>query len=149
MAGEHILVVDDDPQMRQFIGETVLKLEGYQITTASNGQAGYEKALALSPDLIVTDNAMPGKTGLEMLEALRQANHRAPAILMTAEGSEQVAVRALRAGVMDYFIKPFTIDDMGDGVARVLEATRAGGLRADILDQRYMQTFNTLIGVGK
>ncbi|MGF1507759.1 MAG: ATP-binding protein, partial [Anaerolineae bacterium] len=121
----------------------------YQITTASNGQAGYEKALALSPDLIVTDNAMPGNTGLQMLEALRQANHRVPAILMPAEGSEQVAVRALRAGVMNYFIKQFTIDDMVDGVARVLEATRAGGLRADILAQRYMQTFNTLIGVGK
>lgn len=149
MSGEHILVVDDDANMRQFFGETVLKLEGYTVTTATDGDDALRKAIENSPDLVITDLAMPNMDGLELAEALRKAGYRVPVILMTAEGSEEIAARALRSGVMDYFIKPFEVEDMLDSVVRVLNATRTGGLRADVVDQRHMQTVNTLIGIGK
>ena len=104
VAGEKILVVDDSKQMREFLIQLV-QLEGFEVSTAKDGSEGLSHALKDSPALIITDQAMPGLTGLEMMEGLREAGSEIPAILITAEGSEEIASRALRAGVMDYFIK--------------------------------------------
>ncbi len=149
MSGERILVVDDSLQMREFLTGTVLAPEGFTLLTARNGHDGLELALANKPDLIVTDLAMPEMDGLQMLEALRAKGLSMPAILMTAEGSEDIAVRALRTGVMDYFVKPFDAAELLEAVKRVLSATRIGALRASVPDQRRLQVLNTLIAVGK
>jgi len=149
VSGERILVVDDSLEMRDFLTNTVLLPEGYVVDRARNGLEGLESILAAPPDLILSDLAMPEMDGLTMLEELRRRGHTIPAILMTAEGSEDIAVRALRAGVMDYFIKPFDPIELREAIQRVLSATRIGTLPAGVPDQRRLQVLNTLIAVGK
>jgi two-component system NtrC family sensor kinase len=135
--------------MRDLLANTVLGPEGYVIDLARDGVEGMAAALTRSPDLIITDLAMPEMNGLEMVEELRKAGHQFPVILMTAEGSEDIAVRALRAGVMDYFVKPFDPQALQEAVRRVLRATRIGALRAGVPDQRRLQALNTLVAIGK
>src|SRR5690606_25531453 len=135
--------------MRDFMANVVLQGEGYRVDTARNGTEGLAAALASPPDLIITDLSMPDMSGLEMLQALREQGSRVPAILMTAEGSEDLAVQALRLGVMDYFIKPFDPEAMVEAVSRVLQASRIGSVRTGVPDQRRLQALNTLIAVGK
>ena len=148
MAGEKILVVDDSKQMREFLIQLV-QLEGFEVSTAKDGSEGLSHALKDSPALIITDQAMPGLTGLEMMEGLRESGSEIPAILITAEGSEEIASRALRAGVMDYFIKPFDPIELQEAIHRILGATRVGSVRTGVPDQRRLDALNTLISIGK
>jgi two-component system phosphate regulon sensor histidine kinase PhoR len=148
VAGEKILVVDDSKQMREFLIQLV-QLEGFEVSTAKDGSEGLSHALKDSPALIITDQAMPGLTGLAMMEELREAGSEIPAILITAEGSEEIASRALRAGVMDYFIKPFDPIELQEAIHRILGATRVGSVRTGVPDQRRLDALNTLISIGK
>lgn len=149
MTGERILVVDDSAKMRDFLANSVLGMEGYIVDVAWDGVEGLASALTNNPDLIITDLAMSEMSGLEMAEELRNNDRQIPVILITGEGSEQIAVRALRAGVMDYFVKPFEEEDLRLAVKRILRSTRVGALRAGIPDQRRLQALNTLIAIGK
>jgi len=120
VAGERILLVEDAIEVRRFLAESVLASAGYDVLTAANGEEGFTLARDLRPDLVIADYLMTGMTGLEMLAALREARIALPFILITAEGSEALAVEALRLGVNDYLIKPFDPDDLLAAVARVL-----------------------------
>jgi signal transduction histidine kinase len=117
---ERILVVDDSAEVRDFLANTVLKLEGYTVDTARDGKEGLEATLADPPDLVISDQAMPKLTGLAMIREIRQAGLRTPIILMTAEGSEEIASQALRAGVSFYFIKPFDPIELQEAVSSIL-----------------------------
>lgn len=149
MSGERILVVEDGADLREFLAQVLLPAEGYSVRAAHNGVEGLAAALADPPDLLITDQTMPRMRGLDMVEALRREGQRIPVILMTAEGSEALAVQALRLGVMDYFIKPFDPDELLAAVRRVLGASRIGATRVGVPDQRRLQALNTLIAVGK
>ncbi len=149
MPGERILVVDDSLQLRDFIVNNILAPRGYSVQAARSGIEAVDMAVEDPPDLILTDLAMPDMDGLQMLAELRRRGLSIPAILMTAEGSEDIAVRALRTGVMDYFVKPFDPDDLLRAVQRVLAATRIGAVRTGVSDQRGLQVLNTLMAVGK
>ncbi len=120
MPSERILVVDDSADIREFLAHTVLANEGYDVLTAAHGKEGLILAKDLQPDLIIADYLMPEMTGLDMLDALRQSEVDVPMILMTAEGTEQLAVRAMRSGVYDYLIKPFEPDALLSAVRTVL-----------------------------
>lgn len=106
--------------MRDFLANTVLGLEGYTVDVAMNGKEGLAAILADPPDLVITDHAMPGLTGLEMVQTVREAGLHTPIILMTAEGSEELAAHALRAGVSYYFIKPFDAMELQEAVETIL-----------------------------
>ncbi len=146
---ERILIVDDSLEMRNFISNVLTTEAGYSVSVARSGHEGVEITIQESPDLIITDYSMPEMSGLEMLEELRRREQTMPAILMTAEGSEDIAVRALRAGVMDYFVKPFDPFEMKEAATRVLAASRIGATRTSVSDQRNMQALNALIAVGR
>lgn len=120
MPSERILVVDDSADVREFLAHTVLANEGYDVLTAAHGREGLILAQDLLPDLIIADYLMPEMTGLDMLESLKQTGVDTPMILITAEGSEQLAVRAMRMGVYDYLIKPFEPDALLAAVRSVL-----------------------------
>lgn len=120
MSRERILVVDDSAEVRDFLADTVLTREGYDVATARDGREGLEAALADPPDLIITDQAMPKLAGLDMIRQIRGAGLRTPIILMTAEGSEDLAAQALRAGVSFYFIKPFDPEELQEAVGSIL-----------------------------
>ncbi|NDJ52872.1 MAG: response regulator, partial [Chloroflexi bacterium] len=149
MDGATILVVDDNPQVRDFLADTVLQAEGFNTKVAPGGRDALEIALNDPPDLIITDYSMPDMNGLDLVETLRKAGSRIPVILITAEGSEEIAVRALRLGVMDYFIKPFDPMDLIEAIERVLSATQIGAVRAGVPDQRRLRALNRIIEIGQ
>ncbi|MBN1119695.1 MAG: response regulator [Anaerolineae bacterium] len=131
------------------MSNVVLKPEGYVINMARNGLEGMASVLSYSPDLIVTDYAMPDMNGLKMVDEIRQAGYDTPVILITAEGSENIAVEALRRGIMDYFVKPFDPLDMLESVRRILGAARVGAVPAGIPDQQRLKALNLLLSIGK
>lgn len=116
-----ILVIDDRRENIVFIVNNILKPLGYDVITARDGQMGLEKAQEEMPDLIITDLKLPKLNGLDILAHLRKRGNFTPAIVMTFHGSEETAVRALRLGVKDYLIKPFTLEDMQAALDRAFK----------------------------
>ncbi len=122
----HALVVDDDDGVRYtLVG--ILEEEGVTVSQAATGEA----ALALLDDpatsevhLVVTDMRMPGMSGLDVLAAVRQRPHAPKVIMITAHGSERLAVEATKAGAYDYFRKPFELEELIAVVRRALETVR-------------------------
>ena len=102
-----ILVVDDDAGLRR-TASLILENEGYDVATASDGEEALARAAEWLPDLILTDVRMPGVDGLEFLERHREAGGAARTIVMTAYGSQDLAVEAIRKGAYDYIDKPFS-----------------------------------------
>ncbi|MCB0208082.1 MAG: response regulator [Anaerolineae bacterium] len=124
MPQETILVVDDNRQFARSLIQYMLGPLDYTVFYAKNGEIGLEMAVSRKPDLILLDMNMPRMTGLGMLAALRDTNCKAPVIFMTAEGSENIAVKAFRLGVKDYLAKPFSSTELQQAVDRALQETR-------------------------
>ena len=119
-----ILVVDDDPRSVEFLSDSLLGPAGYTTLCATDGEDALKLALTQEPDLILLDLQMPKMNGLEVLESLKQAGQEIPTILITAHGSESVAVQAFRLGVRDYFLKPFKATEILEAVDRSLVEAR-------------------------
>ncbi|HQX01006.1 MAG TPA: response regulator transcription factor, partial [Anaerolineales bacterium] len=99
------LVVDDEPVARQSLSD-ILKLEGYLVTSAPNGQAAVEYVRTHPVDLMIVDLRMPGMDGLEVVQVLNQIAPDTEVILLTAYGSTETAIQALRLRIHDYLLKP-------------------------------------------
>ncbi len=102
---QNILVVDDEPIARQSLSD-ILKLEGFTVMSAPNGQAAVEYVRTHSVDVMVVDLRMPGMDGLEVVQALNQLSPDTEVILLTAFGSTETAIQALRLRIHDYLLKP-------------------------------------------
>ncbi len=124
MAHEKILVIDDSQQIRDFLANQVLPRAGYRCVSAADGRAGLEMLGKEKPDLVLTDMQMPRMSGLEILQLLAQYKVDIPVVMMTAQGSETIAVEAFHLGVKDYIVKPFTIDDVLRVIEHALSETR-------------------------
>jgi DNA-binding response OmpR family regulator len=124
MANEKILVVDDNPEIVRFLKQYILVPLGYQVLTASDGQAGLKSAVSSNPDLVMLDMNMPRMSGVQMLVAMRKTEIHCPVIFMTVNGSERIAVEVFRLGVRDYLIKPFTVEEVRDAIDRALNEVR-------------------------
>ncbi len=129
---ERLLVVDDEPSMREFL-EIMLSQEGYQVQTASTGEEGIKAYRAEEPDLVLTDVKMPGMSGLDLIREIHSLDPAAPIIAITAYASADDAVRAVREGAYDYLSKPFQIEDLRIIIRNALEARR---LRRENLELR-------------
>lgn len=106
-----VLVADDSRVMRQIVIRT-LRQAGYdwEIIEAADGQEVYDMTLEHQPDLVLSDWNMPNATGIEALQALRQAGNDVPFGFITSEGSEQMREVAASAGALFLIAKPFTAD---------------------------------------
>jgi len=102
-----ILVIDDDAEIRYSLNR-VLSAKNFEILSASSGEEGIKVASAEHPAVILLDNRMQGITGIETLQHLRTASKHSMVILMTAYGTTQTAIEAMKFGAFDYIIKPFT-----------------------------------------
>ncbi|MCD4684908.1 MAG: response regulator, partial [Anaerolineae bacterium] len=158
MAGERILLIEDSADMRDFLAGSVLRPAGYNVLTAASAAEGLTLARDLHPDLLICDYQLPDITGLEFLRTLRREGFELPMILITAEGSEAVAVEAMRLGVSDYLIKPFDFDDLLNALDRVLgqhwtrqiaEQVPEQLLQANILLEGRMRDLDMLVKIGK
>jgi len=106
-----ILVVDDKEIMRDSVGAT-LRRAGMEVMVADGAEAALEAVALRRPDAIVTDLKMPGMTGLELLERVLRIDEDLPVVLMTAFGTIETAVRAIKMGAFDYITKPFEGDEL-------------------------------------
>jgi DNA-binding NtrC family response regulator len=116
-----ILVVDDEPAVR-FALEEALATPDLAVSSASS--AAEALPLAAGVDAVVTDLVMPGEDGLSLATRLRELDPDLPVILLTARGSERLAVQAMKAGVHDYLTKPFGVEELRLVVARAIETRR-------------------------
>lgn len=123
MASERILIVDDEDGMRRLLGR-VLSREGYETTTAASGAEAMLQVAREHFDLVVTDIKMPEMDGLQLLDEIKEFDPSLPIIVMTAYGTVENAVQALRSGAYDYIAKPFETDEIKLTVAKALERER-------------------------
>ena len=117
---DRILVVDDEKIIRESIA-FILKKEGYEVEEAGNGKEGYEKLVAESFDLVITDLEMPEMKGIELLDRALQVNPGCMVVIITAYGSLDTAIAALRKGASDYILKPVEFEELLVKVGRLLD----------------------------
>ena len=122
----HILAIDDSAAMRQILSAT-LTTAGYQVTLAADGEEGLENALAMPYDLVLTDQHMPGKTGLDLIAALRSnpAYQVTPILVLTTESGEPFKAAARAAGATGWIEKPLDPDMLTELVAALAESGEA------------------------
>ena len=124
MARKSILVVDDEKNQREIL-ETILSGEGYDVTTASSGEAAMKFVESRRFDLVLTDLKMTGMSGLDLLKELTNFDKSIIVILLTAHGSVDSAVDSLRLGAFDYLQKPYDSEKLLDTVDRALKKLSA------------------------
>jgi len=118
-----VLVVDDEKAMLLAL-RGVLSREGYQVETASSGEEARRLVETGSFHVMVTDLSMRGVSGMELLEHARRVDPDLAVVMVTAHGSEKIAVQAMKLGAVDYLPKPFDNDELRVIVRRVVEHAR-------------------------
>ena len=143
---ESILIIDDEKSLLDLLS-VVFKKEGYGVSTALSASKAFEIIDQEDIDLVVTDIKMPGSGGMDVLRHIRETRPEVPVIMITAYGSVQQAVEALKAGALDYVVKPFDVEELKIIVSRGLADRRLREenlrLKRDLKD-RY--SFENMIG---
>ena len=121
----HVLVVDDSPIDRILAGNMLLKEPGMTVSYAVDGADAMEQIQSQLPDAVVSDLQMPEMDGLQLVAAIKQRYPLLPVILMTAQGSEEIAAEALRLGAASYVPKPSLAKYLGDVVGRIISSAGA------------------------
>lgn len=143
---ERILIVDDEQIIRESLS-FVLKKEGYAVDEASNGVEALEKQEADPYDLVITDIEMPGLRGIELLDKIAKRTPETIVVVITAFGSLETAIAALRRGAYDYVLKPVDFDEILHRVRKLLDhrrLTRENSLLRQELHRTY--DFDRIIG---
>ncbi len=137
MSIQHVLVVDDDPLSREFLVEALRTL-GLRASQAEGGEQGLRRALEMSPDLVLTDLRMPGTDGMALVEKLAAQVPGLPVVVVTAHGTVESAMRAMRLGAADFLLKPCSPENLELVVRRIDRTARLEReneyLRAEVLD---------------
>jgi two-component system, NtrC family, response regulator PilR len=120
---DRVLIVDDEKGMRDFLS-IMLKKEGYAVLQAESTDKATELMARGDFDLVISDIAMPGPSGLEVLKRSKTSNPETPVIMITAYASAESAIEALKLGAYDYLVKPFDIEEMKTVVRNALEKRR-------------------------
>ena len=119
-----ILIVEDDQNLRDAIC-TTLELSGFQVVQAENGQAAIARMQEYELKMVLTDVQMQPMDGMDLLRHIRQQDTQLPVVVMTAYGTIEKAVEAMRAGASDYLVKPFEADDLNQIANRFIRADGA------------------------
>lgn len=120
---ETVLIMEDKESMAKMLKDT-LEAEGYRVISARDGIEGIRHLKESRIDLVLTDLKLPGKDGIEVLRASREENQLIPVIVMTAYGSVETAVTAMKEGAFDFITKPFDVDHLLMLIKRALETQR-------------------------
>jgi len=127
-----ILVVDDEIKMRRVL-QMILQKEGYEIVTSKDGREALQKVEEENFDLVLTDMKMPGLSGIDLLKKIRESDEEIPVIMITAYGTVETAVKAMKEGAYDYLLKPFEKDEMKIIVANALK------MKTLVRENRYLR----------
>jgi len=123
----HLLLVEDEPQMRELLANN-LRFEGFSVETAEDGAEALERLRKGGFDLLVLDLMLPKVDGFQVLNQLRQSGNGLPVLMLTARGAERDRVQGLGAGADDYMTKPFSTLEL---VARVRAILRRTGVHTE------------------
>ena len=139
MAEAKILVADDEKSIRLTVSQA-LSSQGYEVTTAVDGNTALEQLQSSSPDLLLLDIQMPGMDGIEVLQKAMTQQPSLKVVMVSAHGSVDNAVDAMKLGAVDYLQKPFTPTELRELVSRVLnrEAVPADDYDTQIASARNM-----------
>ncbi len=141
-----ILIAEDESVLRQSLAE-LLSDEGYVVHQASDGKEAFGLILKQPVDLVLTDIRMPQMDGIELLAKLQQTAPQTPVIIVTAYGTVESAVAAMRSGAHDYLLKPVNFDDVLLKVERAIEFGEMSRTRQVITEQLAAEsTFHNLVG---
>lgn len=140
MARRRLLLVEDDPTLRQALTFN-LSREGYDVTTAADGETGLDAARNDRLDLILLDVMLPGMSGVEVLRVLRREGVATPVIILSAKGDEIDRVVGLKVGADDYVAKPFSRPEL---LARIEAVLRRHRREADTPEQPEELTFGAV-----
>ena len=146
-----ILIVEDERKLAQVLG-SALQAEHYDVVVASTGEDGFFRATAEAFDLVVLDLMLPGRSGLEILQALRKRQVHTPVLILTARDSVQDRVLGLDLGADDYLVKPFALPELLARIRALLRRGRpfdilrlkAADLDVDLVSRRAMRGTRTL-----
>lgn len=134
-----ILIIEDEPKMQRLI-ELALREEGYETLAADDAESGLKTLEREKVDLVLTDLRLPGMNGLEFLQAAKRSNAALPVVVMTAYGTVETAVEAMKAGASDYVLKPFSLEEIKLIVRKELDVRRLQEENRDLreaLGHRY------------
>src|SRR6202167_597045 len=115
-----VLIVEDEAKMRRLL-ELNLGEDGFTTLSAGDAESGLKLLRENAVDLVVTDLKLPGMNGLEFLQAIKRQNAAMPVVVMTAFGTVETAVEAMKAGASDYVLKPFSLSEMRMVVRKELD----------------------------
>lgn len=135
----NILIIEDEPRMRRLL-ELALGEDGHHVNAVEDAETGLKALRKNRVDLAITDLKLPGMSGLEFLQEARRINSGIPLVVMTAYGTVETAVEAMKAGASDYVLKPFTMAEMKLVVNKELDVQRVREENRSLkeaLGQRY------------
>ena len=143
---ELVLVIEDEPGIADFLRRG-LGAEGYEVQLAGDGISGERAAMGVGVDLVVLDLMLPGRSGLEVLAALREARPEVPVIVLTAKGEIEDRIAGLDAGAVDYLVKPFALRELTARIRAQLRTAALGtttrieaeGIELDLLSRRVLR----------
>jgi DNA-binding response OmpR family regulator len=142
----NILVVDDEPVERQTLSD-ILRLEGYHVTAVATGEAAVDHVRLNSVDLMLLDLRMPSMSGLDVIKVVTQSAPDVEIILLTAHGSMDSAIEALRSRIQDYLLKPASPNLILESVARGL-LRKSAKIAAKKHEERAINDGNALVTLG-
>ena len=142
-----ILVVEDERSMREVL-KILLEEEGYDVSAASDGLEGMEAVRANIFDLVITDIKMPGADGFEVLKLVKEVYPETIVIMVTAFGTTESAIEAMKKGAYDYINKPFKIDEIRLVVKKAFEKKRLSE-ELSLLREKFQSSFRLENIIGK
>jgi DNA-binding NtrC family response regulator len=143
---KRILIADDKASMREMLTQA-MEAKGFDVVAVPDGNAALEQAEA-GVDLVITDLRMPGKDGVEVLSGVKRISPETEVIVMTAFGTVENAVEAMRLGAFDYILKPFSIDELELKVDRALDRGRLAS-EVQYLKEEDARRTGPMIGEGE
>jgi DNA-binding NtrC family response regulator len=141
---DKILIVDDEPSNRNILSQE-LTHKGYSVVAANDGREALRKVELSRPDLIILDYMMPDLSGLEVLKELRKKENDTPVLMITAYGTMERAVEAMKEGAYDFITRPFEPDHIALVVRKALERQRLK-LGVKILSEEVEERYRLVVG---
>ncbi len=140
-----IMVIDDDRQLSKSF-DKILSQEGYKVDIAFSGEEGLRRISENMPNLVILDIRLPGMNGIQTFQAIHDLNPKLPVIIITAYGTTETAIEAIKMGAFDYIYKPFEIPDMLNLIGKALETGKFMGSPVEVDPEPDQAIHEAIIG---